>query len=799
MFMYFDSPEVFKERFISKLLSSYGDTVESASNTKKYIVLQKLIRSEANIYANETKSRIAKQEAKELHYFSLEFLLGRMLANNLHHLGVYEMVEDVLKELNIDLNELIELEKDPGLGNGGLGRLAACFMDSLATLDYPGNGNTIRYRYGLFKQVIINNEQVEMPDNWLSIGNPLETRKPDEAVDVHYYGEVQVGVDEKGDLTFHLINPETVRAVPFDMPLLGQDTKTVNNLRMWSAEPTSDIPANTNVREYMAKVEDMCLNVYPDDSTEGGKILRIKQEYFFVSAGLQRIVLEHKRRYGTLDNFAAKHVIQLNDTHPALAIPELMRLLMDENGYTWDDAFKIVKKTFAYTNHTVMDEALEKWNLDYIKRLLPRIYMIIEELNHQYARYVLSLGYDQDFLESTAIIQNNHIHMANLSIIGSFSVNGVAKLHTSILEKDVFRKFYLLYPKKFNNKTNGITPRRFFLYTNPELKEMISNKIANPLRDLNVLKELEKHAYEKEYIDAFLEVKKARKEKLALFLKKEYDIDLDPNSMYDVIAKRLHAYKRQLLDIFYVISLYLKIKEDPSFEMTKTTFIFSAKAASGYYFAKKVIKLINCVAETIRNDEEVNKYINVVFIPNYRVTVSEVLMNAADVSEQISLAGKEASGTGNMKFMMNGALTLGTLDGANVEIRDLVGDDNIVIFGLKSDEVEALRANYRARDYYERDPEIKAIINSLIDGTFSSDKNDFLDIANEFLIRNDEYFILADFKAYKDAHRKVYEIYNDKASFASKCLINIAKSPYFSSDRTIEDYVADIWHLNKIR
>jgi len=790
----------FQSAYLANLKTSYGKKIEEASLSEKYIVLGNLIRAKAVTNWQPTREVVKQEKLKQMYYFSMEFLLGRMLANNLKNSGIYEEVEAALDELGVSLEELIELERDPGLGNGGLGRLAACFMDSLASLGYAGNGNTIRYKYGLFKQQIINNEQVEVPDQWLNLGNNWEVRKADRAVEVSFYGHINAVYGEDHKLHFEHVDAQKVLAVPYDMPLIGCDRKVTNTLRMWSAEPSENLPVGIDIRKYLAEVDDLCLNVYPDDSGEEGKILRIKQEYFFVAAGLKTIVKDHYKNYGTLDNLHEYVVIQLNDTHPALAIPELLRIMIDEYHYQFAQAYEIAKLCFAYTNHTVMSEALEKWPIEYLKKVLPRIYLIIEEIDRYYMAYCLSKGYDKEFIAHTSIIGNYHVRMANLCVINSFSVNGVAALHSEIIKQDIFKEYAELYPEKFNNKTNGISQRRFLLYSNPQLTALIERYCDCDLRkNFDDIAKLLEHLDNQHLQQEFLNIKYERKVILADFLKKEYDIAMNPNWLVDTIAKRLHAYKRQLLDILYVIYLYLRLKEEDGFTIEPTTFIFSAKAASSYHYAKKIIKLINCVAQTIVEDDKVNKYINVIFIPNYRVTVSEKLMSATDISEQISTAGKEASGTGNMKFMMNGALTLGTLDGANVEIAQLVGDENIVIFGNTVQDLEKLRLNYRAQDYYYRDSRIKKVIDSLIDGTFSAERDDFIDIANEFLVRNDEYFLLADFDAYIKAHEKIYNLYQDKSLWARKCLINIAKSNYFSSDRTIEDYVRDIWKLEKVK
>ena len=640
----------------------YGKDLSETGMIEKYVVLSEMVKTYMLEDWRETKNSVRSKHKKQIYYFSLEFLLGRMLRNNLMSLGIYDVVKEGLSDLGIDINDIEDIETDAGLGNGGLGRLAACFLDSLATLTYPGSGNTIRYKNGLFKQLIENCEQVEVPDQWLRIENPWEVRKADKTVDVRFYGYVDITRDANGELQFHRKDTEHVLAVPYDMPIIGSNNAVANTLRMWNAEPSDDLPVGRDYRKYLSDVEDICLNLYPDDTTEEGKYLRIKQEYFFVAAGLQTIINDHLKIYGTLDNFADKVVIQLNDTHPALAIPELMRIFMDSYNIPWKKAWEIVTHTFAYTNHTVMQEALEKWPVEYIKKLLPRIYLIIEEIDSQFKRELIAMGKKHNFIDSVSIIHEGNIRMAFLSIVGAFSVNGVAKIHSNIIKTDTFRDFYEIYPNKFNNKTNGITPRRWLFYANPELCALLDKYIGPDYRkDFKQIAKLMDYVDNKKLQEEFLKIKQIKKEQLADWVYKNHDIRIDPNSIFDSIAKRLHAYKRQLMDIMYVINLYFKIKDDPNFTMPKTTFLFGAKAATAYTFAKKVIKLINCVAEKVNNDPDVNKFINVIFIPNYRVTVSEKLMPASDISEQISTAGKEASGTGNMKFMMNGALTLGTL------------------------------------------------------------------------------------------------------------------------------------------
>ena len=796
----FKDVKSFKQAYESEMLHTYGKTLDKSNPVERYIALTKLVEANAVSNWKHTKDSIRKDNSKQLYYFSLEFLMGRMLTNNLMNMGIYDICRDGLHELGYDINEIEDLEADAGLGNGGLGRLAACFLDSLACLDLPGNGNTIRYKNGLFKQLIVNNKQVEVPDQWLKLGNPWELRKPEKAVEVKYGGYVEVSRDENGKLHFNQRNYDAVLAVPYDMPIVGTGKHITNTLRMWSPEPADKIADGEDYRKYLADVEAICLNLYPDDSTEEGKMLRVKQEYFFVCAGIHSIVEEHYKRYKTLDNLGKKVAIQLNDTHPAMAVAELMRVMLDDFGYEWADAWKVVHETFAYTNHTVLAEALEKWPIRYIQTLCPRVYMIIEEINRQFINQMRELGKSEDFISSTCILFDGNVRMANLSVIGSHSVNGVAKIHSEIIKHDVFKNFYSIWPEKFNNKTNGITQRRWLIYSNPELSDLISECIGDEWKkDFSKIEDLMKYVDDKKVQDKFIRVKTKRKKMLAEYLNKRDGIVLDPNSLFDVQAKRLHAYKRQLLNILYVIHLYHRLKEDPNFTIPKTTFIFGAKAAPAYYFAKDVIYLINCVGETIRKDEHVSKFLDVQFIPNYCVSVAEKLMNAADVSEQISTAGKEASGTGNMKFMMNGAVTLGTMDGANVEINELVGDDNSVIFGLTADEVVATKPNYHAYDYYLSNPAAKQAIDSLLDGTFNSDRNAFRNVADEFLVRNDEYLLLADFNSYMEAHDKVFELYQNKHHWAKMCLVNIAKSAKFSSDRTISEYAKEIWDIKPIK
>ena len=796
----FRNKEEFKYEFAKRIVETYGRTIEDSHLTEKFMVLESMVRDYASVNWTMTKMATRTCYQKQVHYFSMEFLIGRLLVNNMMNLGIYEIAKEGLADYEINIHDLEELESDAGLGNGGLGRLAACFMDSLASLSYPAFGNTIRYEYGLFKQKIENGYQVEVPDQWLKLGNMWEVRKPKHAVDVKFWGRT---VYNQQTGKWDHIDAECIRAVPYDMPIVGNDTTVTNTLRLWHAEPSENVPSNKDFRQYAQEVRDICQNLYPDDSTLAGRTLRLKQQYFFVSAGLHAIIANHLRVYPSLKNFHEKNVIQLNDTHPVLVIPELMRVLVDEYDMSWDEAWNITTKTCAYTNHTILSEALEKWPVSTMQSLLPRVYQIIEEINRRFIGFVKeSAIYNEDLLRRVMIIKDGQVHMAHLAIAGSFSVNGVAALHTKILMEQEMKDFNDLYPTKFNNKTNGITHRRWLAYSNPQLSALVNETIGNEwIKHPEQLEKLMAYAEDSIVQGKFLNVKQQRKQVLADYIKEHNGIEVDTNSIFDIQVKRLHAYKRQLLNILHVIYLYQELKSNPDFTMHPRTFIFGAKAAPAYYFAKKVIKLINSVADVVNNDPQTNKLLKVVFIENYGVTIAEKIMPAADVSEQISTAGKEASGTGNMKFMMNGAVTVGTLDGANVEMAERVGDDNIVIFGLKDFEVNELRQHgrYNAWDYYNNNPKIKRVVDSLVNGTFHPSRDEFRMIFDELMNRNDEYFLFADFESYVQAHEKINALYQDKSKWAKMCLINIAQSGFFSSDRTIEDYVADIWKLERVK
>jgi glycogen phosphorylase len=797
----FQNKTDFKRDYSKRIEEKYGRSVEQSHATERYIILGDMVRDYASIHWKGNKEEIASHHQKQMYYFSMEFLIGRLMTNNLQNLGIYNTVKDGLGDLGIDLHELELLESDAGLGNGGLGRLAACFLDSLASMALPGHGVCLRYEYGLFKQLIVNGAQVEVPDQWMKLGNVWEIRKPKHAVDVKFWGRVEMRKDEKGRVIFDQVDAEHVRAVPYDMPVVGRDTQTTNTLRLWGAEASDILPKNKDFRIYINEVNEITQNVYPDDSTEHGRYLRLKQQYFFVSAGLQSMIKAHLRVYPNLSNFHEKIAIQMNDTHPILVIPELMRILMDQYEFSWEEAWAITTKTVAYTNHTVLAEALEKWPVQFVQRLLPRIFMIIEEINNRFIQELRVLRPNNEGLVyQLSIIKDGQIHMAHLGVVSAFSVNGVARLHTEILKNDVMKEFYEVYPSKFNNKTNGITHRRWLTYTNPQLHELIKDLIGdNYVYEPSDLEKLLPHAKKAAVQKKFLSVKQERKNILAAKLREWTGVDVDPTSIFDVQAKRLHAYKRQLLNVLNIMSLVFEIDQNPEFTMHPRTYIFAAKAAPGYYFAKKVIRLIHAVADKVNNNPKYNRFFKVVFIPNYNVSVAEYLMNGADVSEQISTAGKEASGTGNMKFMMNGALTLGTLDGANVEIDELVGRDYTVIFGLTVDEVNALKkSGYNAFEEVNKQPILKKVMDSLLSNIWSDKVDEFRAIYDEVMYRNDEYFLAADFEAYRLAQLEVEKRYLDKKYWAEMCLVNIAKSGFFSSDRTIAQYAKEIWDIKPI-
>lgn len=798
----FDNKKEFIVEFERRLSEKYGRSVKDSHITERYDILGTMVRDYANYDWRSTRENILNNNKRQLIYFSMEFLIGRLLTSNLMNLGIYNVAKEGLAELGIDIHELEEQESDAGLGNGGLGRLAACFLDSIASLGYPGHGNCIRYEYGFFRQKIVDNKQIEVPDQWLVNGNVWEVRKPKHSVEVKFYGSAETYAKPNGGYGVRTVNPVCIKAVPYDLSVIGYRNGVANTLRLWSAEPSeNNLPADQPFEEYLTTLKQINHGLYPDDSTEHGKILRLRQQYFLVSAGLQSAIRGHMRKYGTLDNFSEKFVFQLNDTHPILAIPELMRIMMDEYGYGWDEAWEQVRKSMAYTNHTVMVEALEKWPINYVQRLVPRVYMIIEEIHRRSQIYFVEQGFDFNSRMNMAILKDGMIHMTNIALFTCFSVNGVAALHTDILKRVTFRDFYELFPRKFNNKTNGITHRRWFVYANQELSGLVNRKIGEEwISNADLLEKFLPFSADKDVQEEFLKIKRMKKEQLAKYVKEHNGIDIDVDSIFDVQVKRLHAYKRQLMNVFRIMYFYFEMKKNPNFRIHPITFFFGAKAAPSYYFAKKVIELINGVADVVNNDKEISKYMKVVFIENYGVSSAEVIIPAADISEQISTAGKEASGTGNMKFMMNGALTLGTLDGANVEINERVGDEHSFIFGLRESEVNTLKMKgYSPWEKYNEDADIRRIVDSLIDGTWSDgDKHRFRAIFDELMHRGDEYLILADFKAYIERTNDILKYYDDRKAWAKSCLINVAKSGYFSSDRTIQQYINEIWKLEKL-
>lgn len=799
----FKNKQEFKTIFLERLESKFARTVLDSHISERYEIIGHMIRDYAGQNMKKLRTTDNKKHPRQLIYFSMEFLIGKLMLSNLKNLGIFELVEDGLKDLNLSLQELLNLETDAGLGNGGLGRLAACFLDSIASLGYPGHGNTIRYDYGFFKQKIVNGKQVEVPDIWLKNGNVWEVKNYKHAVDVKFYGQAETYLKPDGGYSIRTVNALNVRAVPYDMAVIGYRNGMTNNLRLWSSEPTEEnIPSNQSFKEYLQTVKEITHGLYPDDSTEQGKILRLRQHYFLVSAGLQSVVGSHYRRFKRVDDIADYFVFQLNDTHPILAIPEFMRIMMDDHNLTWDAAWSQLTRCMAYTNHTVMTEALEKWPVQYMQPLLPRIYMIIEEIHRRSQLEYSQKHVSEDARRNMAILKDGMVYMANLAIFATFSTNGVAALHTEILKADTFKDFFNLYPQRFNNKTNGVTHRRWMMYSNPSLAKTISDRIGEGWKTQPKL--LEKLLPFKDDVKLQTDlgkIKLANKKLLATFLKQHQGVNLDINSIFDVQIKRLHAYKRQLMNVFHIMYLYQRMKQDASFKISPRTFIFGAKAAPSYFYAKKIIELIHSVAKIINADPRIKPFLNVIFVENYDVSISEKMIPASDISEQISTAGKEASGTGNMKFMMNGAITLGTLDGANVEIADLVGEDNCVIFGMKVDEVNELYQNrsYRVWDVYAKQPHLKAIIDSLIDGTWSEGNLDtFRPIFDEIMHRNDEYFVLKDFDAYVAAHEKITNLYQDQQHWQSMAIVNIAHSGFFSTDRTIQQYIDDIWKLKKL-
>jgi len=802
--------ETFKKEIKDNIKTLYRKTIDEATPQQIFQAVSYAVKEVIIDDWLATQKAYDEADAKTVYYMSMEFLMGRALGNNLINMTAYKEVKEALEELNIDLNVIEDEEPDPALGNGGLGRLAACFLDSLSTLNYPAYGCGIRYRYGMFKQKIKDGYQVEVPDNWLKEGNPFELRREEYAKEVRFGGNIRFEKDpETGKDIFIQENYESVLAIPYDMPIVGYGNHVVNTLRVWDAKAITDFQLDEFDRgNYHKAVEQENLAklivdvLYPNDNHYSGKELRLKQQYFFISASVQRAIAKYKETHDDIRKFHEKVTFQLNDTHPTVAVAELMRILVDEEGLEWDEAWEITRKTCAYTNHTIMAEALEKWPIELFSRLLPRVYQIVEEINR---RFVIEIQNkypgDQEKIRKMAILYDGQVRMAHLAIAGSYSVNGVARLHTDILKKRELKDFYEMMPEKFNNKTNGITQRRFLLHGNPLLASWVTDKIGDDwITNLDHLKHLKVYVDDEKCQQEFMNIKYQNKVRLAKYIKEHNGIDVDPRSIFDCQVKRLHEYKRQLMNILHVMYLYNEIKAHPDMDIVPRTFIFGAKAAAGYYTAKLTIKLINAVADKINNDPSINGKIKVVFIEDYRVSNAELIFAAADVSEQISTASKEASGTGNMKFMLNGALTLGTMDGANVEIVEEVGKENAFIFGLSADQVMEYEknGNYNPRDVYNNNQDVRQVLTQLVNGFYSPENPELFRALYDALLEKDTYFTLLDFDSYKEAHNRIDAAYRDEEHWARTAMLQTASAGKFSSDRTIEEYAKEMWHLEKV-
>ena len=797
--------ELTKEQFLQDFKDILHEEqlikVEDATPAELFQTLAHTIRKYITPMWLERRNKLVEDKQKIAYYFSIEFLPGRMLETNLLNLGILDVVKEAFDELGVDFMAVKQAEHDMALGNGGLGRLAAAFMDSLATTGYPGFGNGIRYRYGLFKQKIVDGYQVELPDDWFgSLGNVWETRKDHDVVDVKIFGNVYLQANEEGRIIPVYENSQTLRAVPYDVPQIGFENDTVNNLRLWDVEIPEEYELDYPTIEARRKVQDITAILYPDDSNYEGKELRLIQEYFMTSAGLQTIIKSYRKQGLPLEQIHEKVSVHINDTHPAVAPAEFMRLLLDDCGLEWADAWNATVQTMSYTNHTILSEALEKWDAELFKNVLPRVYQIILEIDNRYIADMAARGIDPQVIEHTRIVKDNQIHMAHLAIIGGHSVNGVAKLHTELLKEDTLRDFYAIYPEKFNNKTNGIIQRRWLQIADEPLSNEIDRLIGKGWRtNIHELCKLLDYKNDQHVLSEFYNVKQEAKARLAAFIKKSTGVEVSTEAIFDVQVKRLHAYKRQLLNLLHILKLYWDLKDNPDKDMVPRVFIFGAKAAPGYHFAKSVIKLINEVANLVNNDESLQGKLKVVFLENYRVSLAELIIPAADVSEQISLASKEASGTSNMKFMMTGAITLATLDGANIEIKDEVGDDNIVIFGMNKNEVydHYARHDYDSRGVYEDNPVIRRVVDSFVNGTIPNVRNEGAEIYEALITHNDEYFLLEDFASYVAAQEKIDQLYRDKEKWARMSLVNLATSDKFTSDDTIEQYAKEIWNLKK--
>ena len=805
-----------KDSILRELRRQYGKTLEEAHEFELYNAISKVALDYAMEKWYNTKKTYAKKQVKQMYYFSAEFLMGRFMGNNLINLQINDVIRETLNELGVDINKIEDREMDAGLGNGGLGRLAACFLDSLATLALPGHGYGLRYKYGMFEQKIENGFQVEYPDDWTKYGDPWSIKRMDRVFEVKFGGQIEVHRDEFGKEYFKRVNTETVHAVAYDVPVIGYGNDTVNTLRLWEARSPEGFDLKLfNDQTYLqasakaVQAEDISRVLYPNDTEKDGKLLRLKQQFFFTSASLQDIIRRYKSVFGNdFSKFAEKVAIQLNDTHPVVAIPELMRIFLDKEKLGWDEAWNICKNVFAYTNHTILSEALEKWDISLFQPLLPRIYQIIEEINRRFvAELQEKYPGDWERINKMSIIGNGQVRMAWLAIVGSHKVNGVAKLHTEILKNTELKEWNELYPEKFLNKTNGITQRRWLLKANPELAALITELIGDKwITDLYELKKLEQYLDDDNILNRISGIKLHNKERLAKYIKDTTGVEVNPHSIFDIQVKRLHEYKRQLLNVLHIMDLYNRLKENPYLDVEPRTFIFGAKSAAGYRRAKGIIKLINAVAEKVNNDSEINGKIKVVFLENYRVSLAEKIFPSADVSEQISTASKEASGTGNMKFMLNGALTLGTMDGANVEIVEEVGMENAFIFGLSAQEVENYQANggYNPFDEYNNVEGLKKVIDQLGDGTYDDNHTGiFKELQNSLLYgvdgsRPDVYFLLKDFASYREAQDRLQKQFKDKREWTRKALKNIANAGKFSSDRTIAEYAKEIWNIEPV-
>ena len=809
--------KLFKQEVLNNLKTQFRVELNNASQQQIYQAVAYALKEWIIEDWMDTQKTYEEKDPKILYYMSMEFLMGRALGNNLINMSMYGEVKEALDELGVDLNAVEDQEPDPALGNGGLGRLAACFLDSLATLGYAAYGCGIRYQYGMFKQKIKDGYQIEVPDEWLKNGNPFELKRPEYAKEVRFGGNIRTEYDEAtGRTNFIQENYQSVMAVPFDYPIVGYGNHIVNTLRIWDAEAITDFQLDSfDKGEYDKAVEqkNLAKNIvevlYPNDNHYEGKELRLKQQYFFVSASLQAAVAKYKKNHDDITKLYEKMTIQMNDTHPTVSVAELMRILMDEEGLGWDEAWEVTTKTCAYTNHTIMAEALEKWPIDLFSKLLPRVYQIVEEIDRRFVNKIREMyPGNEEKVKKMAILWDGQVRMAHMAIAAGYSVNGVAKLHTEILKNQELKDFYQMMPEKFNNKTNGITQRRFLMHANPLLADWVTEKLGTKewITDLSKMSGLKEWLDDEEALKEFMTIKFKNKERLAAYIKEHNGVEVDPRSIFDVQVKRLHEYKRQLLNILHVMYLYNQIKEHPEMSFYPKTYIFGAKASAGYIRAKEIIKLINSVADVINNDRSINGKLKVVFIEDYRVSNAELIFAAADISEQISTASKEASGTGNMKFMMNGAPTLGTMDGANVEIVDEVGIDNAFIFGLSADEVINYEQNggYNPYDIYNNDPDIHRVVDQMVDGTYSNgDTEMYRDLYNSLLnnqggSRADMYFILKDFRSYADAQARAMEAYKDKEKWAKMALKNTACCGKFSADRTIQEYVDDIWHLDHV-